>query len=192
MNDAPQADAPTDPARRRLLAAGVGLAGLSLGGCNLFEQKPSTPKTAADAALDRTLGAKVKQIVVIYAENRSFTNLYGNFPGVQYPLSAVSASRYTQLDRDGATPMPTLPKIWGGLVPQAQDVDGKRYAITEQQIANLRNAPFRIHDAAGAPLPNSVIRSSRTIWCIVSIRTRCRSTPAATISSRPGAIRAAS
>ncbi|SAK91880.1 acid phosphatase [Caballeronia glebae] len=155
--DTPAEDAPADPARRRLLAAGVGLAGLSLGGCNLFESKPSTPKTAADIALDRTLAAKVQHIVVIYAENRSFTNLYGNYPGVQYPLSAVPASQYTQLDRDGVTPMPALPKIWGGLVPQAQEVDGKRYAITEQQIADLRNAPFQIADAHGAPLPNSVI-----------------------------------
>ncbi|WP_250529459.1 acid phosphatase [Caballeronia sp. ATUFL_F1_KS4A] len=156
-NDTPPGDAPADPARRRLLAAGVGLAGLSLGGCNLFENKPTTPKTAADIALDRTLAAKVQHIVVIYAENRSFTNLYGNYPGVQYPLSAVPASHYTQLDRDGVTPMPTLPKIWGGLVPQAQEVDGKRYAITEQQIIDLRNAPFQIADAHGAPLPNSVI-----------------------------------
>ncbi|SAK93288.1 acid phosphatase [Caballeronia ptereochthonis] len=159
-NDTPDSDAPADPARRRLLAAGVagvGIAGLSLSGCNLFEQKPTTPKTAADLALDRALAAKVQHIVVIYAENRSFTNLYGDYPGVQYPLSAVPASRYTQLDRDGVTPMPALPKIWGGLVPQAQEVDGKRYAITEQQITGLSNAPFRIMDAHGAPLPNSVI-----------------------------------
>ncbi|GGD64769.1 acid phosphatase [Caballeronia grimmiae] len=150
-------DAPADPARRRLIAAGVGLAGLSLGGCNLFEHKPSTPKTAADLSLDRTLAAKVRQIVVIYAENRSFTNLYGDFPGVQYPLSAVPASQYTQLDRDGVTPLPTLPAIWGGLVPQAQEFDGKRYAIAEKQIAGLRNGPFRLADAQGDPLPTGVI-----------------------------------
>ena len=156
-NDTSASDAPSDPARRRLLAAGVGIAGLSLGGCNLFEQKPSTPKTAADLALDRTLAAKVQRIVVIYAENRSFANLYGNFPGVQYPLSDVSPERYVQLDRDGQTPLATLPKIWGGLVPQAQEVDGKRYMIAERDIAGLRNQPFHLTDAHGAPLPNSVI-----------------------------------
>ncbi|MDR5735441.1 acid phosphatase [Caballeronia sp. LZ025] len=150
-------DAPADPARRRLIAAGVGLAGLSLGGCNLFEHKPSTPKTAADLSLDRTLAAKVRQIVVIYAENRSFANLYGDFPGVQYPLSAVPASQYTQFDRDGVTALPTLPAIWGGLVPQAQEFDGKRYAIAEKQIAGLRNGPFRLADAQGDPLPTGVI-----------------------------------
>ncbi len=138
-------DAPADPARRRLLAAGVGLAGLTLGGCNLFESKPATPKTTADLALDRTLQAKVRHIVVIYAENRSFSNLYGNFPGVQYPLESVPASRYVQLDRDGRTPLATLPAIWGGLVPEAQEVNGKRYAISEKQIAGLaeRAVPSR-------------------------------------------------
>ena len=150
-------DAPADPARRRLLAAGVGLAGLTLGGCNLFESKPATPKTTADLALDRTLQAKVRHIVVIYAENRSFSNLYGNFPGVQYPLESVPASRYVQLDRDGRTPLATLPVIWGGLVPEAQEVNGKRYAISEKQIAGLRNAPFHLVDAQGQPLPNGVI-----------------------------------
>ncbi|MDR5754184.1 MULTISPECIES: acid phosphatase [unclassified Caballeronia] len=153
----PQSDAPADPARRRLLAAGVGLAGLSLGGCNLFEPKPAAPKTAADLALDRTLQAKVRRIVVIYAENRSFTNLYGDFPGVQYPLASVPSARYIQLDRDGRTPLPTLPAIWGGLVPEAQEVNGKRYAISEKQIAGLANSPFRLSDAQGEPLPNGVI-----------------------------------
>jgi acid phosphatase len=150
-------DAPQDPARRRLLAAGVGLAGLTLGGCNLFDTHPITPRTDADLALDRALRAKVRQIVVIYAENRSFANLWDGYPGVQYPLSAVPASRFVQLDRDGRTPLPTLPKIWGGLVPQAQEVDGKRYAISEKQIDGLRNGPFHLVDAEGQPLPNGVI-----------------------------------
>jgi acid phosphatase len=156
----PDTDRPDDPARRRLLAAGVGLAGLTgltLGGCNLFDSRQNTPKTAADLALDRTLQAKVRHIVVIYAENRSFTNLWGDYPGVQYPLSAVPASRYVQLDRDGRTPLPALPKIWGGLVPEAQEVDGKRYAISEKQIDGLRNGPFHLVDAEGQPLPNGVI-----------------------------------
>jgi acid phosphatase len=99
---------------------------------------------------------------VIYAENRSFANLYGNFPGVQHPLDAVPAERYVQLDRDGKTALPQLPKIWGGLVPQAQEVDGKRYMIGENAIVDLHNRPFRIPDAHGAPLPNSVI--TRDLW----------------------------
>ena len=80
-------------------------------------------------------------IVVIYAENRSFANLYGDFPGVRHPLSEVRPE-HAQLDRDG-TPLPVLPKIWGA-VPQAQEVDGKRYAIAERDIDKLTNAPFLI------------------------------------------------
>ncbi len=141
-------------------AAGVGLAGLiglSLSGCNLFDSRPAMPKTAADIALDRTLQVRVRHIAVIYEESRSFSNLWGNYPGVQYPLEAVPASRYVQLDWDGRTPMPVLPKIWGGLVPQAQEVDGKRYMISEKQIDSVPNGPFHLVDAQGQLLPNGVI-----------------------------------
>jgi acid phosphatase len=165
QNDDPRdeqhaSDLPQDPFRRRLLVAGMGLAGLSsfsLSACHLFDSRSGTPKTAADLALDRTLQAKVRHIVVIYAENRSFSNLWGNYPGVQYPLEAVPASRYVQLDRDGRTPMPVLPKIWGGLVPQAQEVDGKRYMISEKEIDGISNGPFHLVDTNGQPLPNGVI-----------------------------------
>jgi acid phosphatase len=153
-------DTPDDPERRRVLTglAAVGI-GLALTGCKTDQGIASgtVPHSAADMRLDAALRDQVKQIVVIYAENRSFANLYGNFPGVQYPLDAVSAERYLQLDRDGKTPLPRLPAIWGGLVPQAQEVDGKRYMIGQKDIANLRNGPFHITDAQGAPLPNGVI-----------------------------------
>ncbi|WP_281662775.1 acid phosphatase [Paraburkholderia fungorum] len=157
----PNADnAPDDPERRRVLTgiAAVGI-GLALTGCKTEQSTASgaAPRSAADLRLDAALHDQVKQIVVIYAENRSFANLYGNFPGVQHPLDAVSAERYLQLDRDGTTPLPRLPAIWGGLVPQAQEVDGKRYMIGQKDIANLRNGPFHITDAQGAPLPTGVI-----------------------------------
>ncbi|ANB77304.1 acid phosphatase [Paraburkholderia phytofirmans] len=153
-------NAPDDPERRRVLTglAAVGI-GLALTGCKTEQSTASdtAPRSAADLRLDAALRDQVKQIVVIYAENRSFANLYGNFPGVQHPLDAVSAERYLQLDRDGKTPLPRLPAIWGGLVPQAQEVDGKRYMIGQKDIGNLRNGPFHIADAQGAPLPNGVI-----------------------------------
>ncbi|MCX5543497.1 acid phosphatase [Paraburkholderia sp. CNPSo 3076] len=150
---------PDDPARRRVLGglAAVGV-GLALGGCETPAQSAAgAPRSAADARVDAALRDQVRQIVVIYAENRSFVNLYGNYPGVQTPLANVSAERYTQLDRDGKTPLPQLPKIWGGLVPQAQELDGKRYMIAEHQIGGLSNRPFRIVDAHGHPLPNGII-----------------------------------
>jgi phospholipase C len=95
-------DAPDDPERRRVLTglAAVGI-GLALTGCSTEQSTASgaAPRSAADMRLDAALHDQVKQIVVIYAENRSFANLYGNFPGVQHPLDAVSAERYLQLDR---------------------------------------------------------------------------------------------
>ena len=93
--DADNADnAPDDPDRRRVLTglAAVGI-GLALTGCKTDQNMSSTgaPRSAADLRLDAALHDQVKHIVVIYAENRSFANLYGNFPGVQHPLDAVSA-----------------------------------------------------------------------------------------------------
>lgn len=163
MNDTPDRpdDLPVDPDRRRMLGGLAALgAGVALGGC---ETTPgAAPRTAADLRLDEALRRQVRHIVVIYAENRSFANLYGDFPGVRYPLSEVRPEHAQQLDRDGKTPLPVLPKIWGGLVPQAQEVDGKRYAIAERDIDKLPNAPFRIADAQGKPLPNGVI--TRDLW----------------------------
>ncbi|MBV6305315.1 acid phosphatase [Candidimonas humi] len=150
---------PDNPGRRRLLggiaAAGAGLA---LGGRDALALADDDPQ----ARLTRALRTQVRNIVVIYAENRSFNNLYGNFPGVQHPLSEVAAEHYTQLDRDGRTPLPQLPKIWGGLVPRIQDVAGKRYNITQAQIDGLANRPFPILDTEGKPLPLGVI--TRDLW----------------------------
>ena len=50
----------------------------------------------ADAGLDR-----IQNIVVIYAENRSFDNLYGFLPGAN-GLQHVSRAKSLRLDRDGS------------------------------------------------------------------------------------------
>ncbi|MDE1179797.1 acid phosphatase [Paraburkholderia sp.] len=93
----------------------------------------------ADKKTDLT---SVKNIVVIYAENRSFDNLYGNFPNAN-GLQSVTAASAQQLDRDG-TVLSTLPKIWGGLT-----ATGITPAVTEAMTDNLANATFAIDDAAG-------------------------------------------
>ncbi|MDD5271467.1 MAG: alkaline phosphatase family protein, partial [Methylovulum sp.] len=49
-------------------------------------------------------------IVVIYAENRSFDNLYGLFPGAD-GIAQASAVQYTQIDHDGKA-FVQLPPIW--------------------------------------------------------------------------------
>lgn len=53
--------------------------------------------SAATSTLD-----KIKTVVVIYAENRSFDNLYGLFPGAN-GISNTTPASYQQLDRDGKT-----------------------------------------------------------------------------------------
>src|ERR1700756_2841581 len=55
----------------------------------------------------------IKTVVVIYAENRSFDNLYGNFPGAN-GLQNVTAASGTQFDRNGAA-LAALPHAWEGL-----------------------------------------------------------------------------
>lgn len=85
---------------------------------------------------------KIDTVVVIYAENRSFDNLYGGFPGAN-GLSNVTASQARQLDRDGQ-PLTELPPAWGGLTGK-----GVTPAVTEAQTAHLANAVFAIDDPKG-------------------------------------------
>src|SRR5882762_11954470 len=74
--------------------------------------------------------ARIEHIVVIYAENRSFDNLYGLFPGADGVASATP-EQYTQVDFDGK-PLPHLPPVWKGKDP---DVAFPK---------NMPNKPFRI------------------------------------------------
>ena len=80
------------------------------------------------AAADETL-ARIKTIVVIYAENRSFDHLYGFFPGAA-GIAEATAEQKTQLDHDG-TPLPYL-TIFGA--------DGK----PDPRFPRMPNEPFRI------------------------------------------------
>src|SRR5882672_11467360 len=71
---------------------------------------------------------RIKTIVVIYAENRSFDHLYGFFPGAN-GIANATAEQKTQLDHDG-TPLPYL------LVFR----DGK----PNPKFPQLSNGPFQI------------------------------------------------
>src|SRR4051794_9726268 len=73
--------------------------------------------------------AKIKTIVVIYAENRSFDHLYGLFPGAN-GLANATIEQTTQLDHDGK-PLPYV-VVFGP--------DGKPNPTFKQ----MPNAPFRI------------------------------------------------
>ena len=91
----------------------------------------------APAGLD-----KIQTVVVIYAENRSFDNLYGVFPGAN-GLQNVTAANSTQLDRDGK-PLKELPPVWNGLTAK-----GVTPVVTQAQTEHLPNKPFAIDDPKG-------------------------------------------
>lgn len=152
------ADTPADPQRRRLLG-GLAFAGaaLGLGGCRLSGERPTGAATAVpDAALDALLRQHIQHVVVLYAENRSFNNLFAGFPGLVQPLQSLDSPAYRQRDRDGSE-LATLPPVWGGLAPHAQVVDGRHYQIGEEAIRGLPNRPFALRTPDGAALPHGVI-----------------------------------
>ncbi len=96
-------------------------------------QQPSQP---AKTGLDR-----IDHIVVIYAENRSFDNLYGLFPGAN-GIANASSAQYMQVDNDGK-PLSVLPPVWKGKDPDPA------FPTT------LPNRPFRI-DGPPVNMPLSV------------------------------------
>src|SRR6476469_1548130 len=77
----------------------------------------------------------IQSVVIIYAENRSFDNLYGHFPGAN-GLQNVTPDMVRQLDRDG-TPLKELPPVWGGLT-----APGVVPPVTQAQTEHLPNALF--------------------------------------------------
>jgi phospholipase C len=102
------------PTHVRLAAAGVGatlLAGL------LSCSDASTSPKAGDIS-------KINHVVVIYLENHSFDNLYGEFAGAE-GLSAAGGA-FKQISATG-TAFTTLPQVNGSPIP-----------------TNLPNAPFNI------------------------------------------------
>lgn len=145
----------SDRTPRAMLA--IASLALALGGC-----VGSQPRASVEAERTRALKANVNTIVVIYAENRSFDNLYGNFPGanglgaVIGPDGKPTAAYVPQKDRDGKTILPTLPQIWRGVT-----APGVTPVVTQAQSAGLANQPFQIETAfqqnTGATLTTSTV-----------------------------------
>ncbi|MDP9045767.1 MAG: acid phosphatase [Pseudomonadota bacterium] len=113
---------------------------LFLGAC-ASSDAPSVDTTAA-------LQQNVQNIVVIYAENRSFDGLFGSFPGADGLATVLDSSGKAtagyvpQKDRDGTTVLATLPQTWGGVT-----APGSSVVITQAQSAGLPNAPFPMETA---------------------------------------------
>lgn len=106
---------PVWSSRRRALVASI-TSLLALAGC------------AGGPAPDARI-ARIQNVVVIYAENHSFDNLYGLFPGAN-GIGQATLEQATQLDHDGK-PLPEL-LVFGR--------DGK----PDPNYPRLPNRPFRI------------------------------------------------
>ena len=98
---------------------------------------------------------KIKNVVVIYAENRSFDNLYGTFPGAE-GVKDLKPEQFTQLDRDGK-PLAELPASWGGFT--AKDATP---AVAEDKTLHFANKPWQIDAADGMNLSATV--PTRDLW----------------------------
>ncbi|RAO74576.1 acid phosphatase [Dyella jiangningensis] len=153
-NDA--AEQPQDPSRRRLLG-GLAAAGaaLAVGGAPTLAGAASKA-AASHTPLDVALRKHIQRVVVIYAENRSFNNLFADFPGVEKPLSALKPADYQQRDRDGSL-LKTLPPVWHGLAPHKQVVNHRSYQVMEDDLKGLPNAPWVLRTGGGEPLPHGVV-----------------------------------
>ena len=116
----------------------------------------------AAALASRLALERIANVVVIYAENRSFNNLFAGFPGATGVTAAANqkkkgvASYPTQKDRDGSV-LAKLPPAWGGLTAAGQPL-----TVTQAQTTNVwPNAPFQVDSATpawGAPaLTNAIV-----------------------------------
>ena len=122
-----------------------------------------TPASSRDGG---GIGA-IGNVVVIYAENRSFDHLYGRFPGADGLDQVVdangkpNAAYVPQVDRDGKTVLAVLPPTWGGVTAK-----GVTPVVTEAQSAGLANAPFPIETAfeAGAGVKLDHSTTTRDLW----------------------------
>jgi phospholipase C len=161
----PETDQPTDTSRRRFLG-GVAVLGVgaTLSACGTKDNEPGKPveRPLTPAELDKALRENVKNVVVIYGENRSFNNLFADFPGVEKPLSALKPDDYVQKDRDGKV-LANLPPVWGGLNQVGpQTLDGVVYPAGTQYQEHLPNAPYALKGPQGEDLPLSLV--TRDLW----------------------------
>jgi phospholipase C len=119
------------PRAARSAAIAVGIAAL-LAGC----------ASQADRFAQRA--EPIRNVVVIYAENHSFDNMYGLFPGAN-GIANATAQQATQIGHDGK-PLPEL-VVWGP--------DGKPAA----GFPRLPNQPFRIDAPPVSRPPTQIVPS---------------------------------
>ncbi len=114
------------------LAALAGAAVLALASCTVLPGASGPERAKIE---------RIRHVVVIYAENHSFDNMYGLFPGAN-GIARATAAQATQLDHDG-TPLREL-IVFGR--------DGK----PDPAFPRMPNRPFRI-DAPPVNRPPTVL-----------------------------------
>lgn len=88
---------------------------------------------------------QITNVVVIYAENRAFNNLYGKYPGANGIANALK-KYYPQKDRDGVTVLSKLPPAWSGLT-----ANGQTPVVSQAMTTGIwANAPFQIDTTSPA------------------------------------------
>ena len=111
----------------------------------------------------------IETIVVIYAENHSFDNIYGLFPGAN-GIANATPEQTTQLDHDG-TMLPYL-QVW--------DADGKpirSFPTAAERAVPHRPAAGRAERRPGrcpARSTRTITTSSRSMAAERHVRRRCR------------------
>jgi phospholipase C len=108
------------PSQRLLLLA---LASALIIGCHMSGARAQVARSGSPT-VDASL-APINHIVVIYLENRSFDNLYGEFPAAD-GIVGLAPERYRQMDENGK-PFARLPQAGDSRIPP-----------------DLPNAPFSI------------------------------------------------
>ena len=93
--------------------------------------------------------AKIKNIVVIYAENRSFDHLFGFFPGAN-GIANATAEQKTQLDHDG-TPLPHLTIFANDGKPDPRFPRAAERAVPHRCAADQRARSTRSRRARSMP-----------------------------------------
>jgi phospholipase C len=116
------------------------------------------PVNAAAKIKGPTGLAKIGHIVVIFAENHSFDEEFGGFPGAN-GIKKLTPDQYVQRDRDGSV-LAKLPPVFGGVIDSHEVTpNGQGYQqIPQSATTNMPNAPFSINGKGkdGMNLPASV------------------------------------
>ncbi len=96
---------------------------------------------------------RIATVVVVFAENRSFDNLYGLFPGAN---GLKDAPATPQLDRNGQR-LQQLPPVWGGLTAK-----GVVPAVTQAMTEHMPAKPFLVDDPRGLDVKLGV--TTHDLW----------------------------